>query len=336
MSVLWRPSRGAVAASFMLMTMLAGRVEAAGAGLALTWVDNSRGQSGFSVERSTASTGPFAEIARTGPGVTAYTDTTAAGQTSYCYRVRAYNAQGFSGYSNVACSGVGAAVSTFITDSYRIVLGRVPGPAELGPWTAFLAANCNQAGFRTVGNSFFDSQEFRTSRPLTLTGLVTALYGALLGRAPEPAGLAGWAAVFRQGRVDLAASFIESVEFQSLVPDRRNPALVTPVVTRFYTAILGRSPDPTGLQGWVSYIVTNLDLEGAAVAFLTSPEFEARPLTSRSFVEILYVAFLGREPDPSGWDGWEGVLRGNLLGVIDTAFIPSAEFQARIPHVCGG
>jgi uncharacterized protein DUF4214 len=331
----WSSRCSAVAATLWLLAILTCPVEAAAAGLGLTWVDNSGGQSGFSIERSTSAAGQFAEIATTGPGVTAYTDTTAADQTSFCYRVRAIGAQGFSAYSNVACNG-GAAPSAFITDLYRFVLGRVPSPTELGSWTPFLAANCNQAGFRTVGDAFFDSQEYRTWDPQTLTGLVTALYGAWLGRAPEPAGLADWTGLFRQQRIDVAMNFIDSGEFQGLVPDRRDPALVTPVVTRFYTAILGRAPDPPGLQGWVDYIVTTLDLEGTATAFLTSPEFEARALTSRSFVEILYVAFLGREPDPGGWDGWDGVLRGDLLGVIEADFIPSGEFQARVPQMCGG
>jgi hypothetical protein len=85
----------------------------------------------------------------------------------------------------------------------------------------------------------------------------------------------------------------------------------------------------------VNYIVTTGDLDGAAVAFLTSAEFEARALTFRDYVEILYLAFLEREPDPGGWDAWESVLRGDLLGVINGSFVPSSEFQGRIPVVCG-
>ena len=328
------PFRGAIASSSLLLTIIAWCGEPGAAELMLTWVDNSGGQALFSIERSTVSTGPFAEIGGTGPGGTAYTDTTVADATSYCYRVRAYNALGSSEYSNIACAATGSAVSSFIAGSYRVVLGRVPGAAELSGWAGFLAANCNSPGLQTVADAFFDSQEYR-ARPMTLTGLVMALYGALLARAPDPAGLAQWTGLFREGRVDVARSFIGSTEFQGLVPDRRNPALVTPVVTRFYTAILGRAPDPAGLQSWVDYIVTTLDLEGTAVTFLTSSEFETRPLTSRDFVEILYGAFFGREPDPSGWDAWDAVVRGGLLNAIDAGFIPSGEFQARIHQVCG-
>jgi Domain of unknown function (DUF4214) len=332
------PSRGLVAASFLVLAILAGRADALAGQLSLSWMDHSGGQLGFSIERAPSAAGPFAEIGRTAPNVTAYADTTVAAGNTYCYRVRATPADVVS-YSNVACASPGSggsATPAFITDFYSNVLGRIPAATELAPWTGFLSSNCNQGGFQAVGNSFFDSQEFRTSRPLTLTNMVAALYGSFLGRNPDPAGLVAWTGALRQQRIDVTMHFVHSAEFQSLVPDRRNPALVTPVVTRFYTTMLGREPDPTGLQSWVNYIVTTLDLEGAAVGFLTSAEFESRPLTSRSLVEVLYVAFLGREPDPSGWNGWDNLLRADLLGVIDAAFIPSGEFQARAARVCGG
>jgi hypothetical protein len=318
--------------------MLVWRSDALAGQLTLSWMDQSGGQLGFSVERAASAAGPFAEISRIAPGLTAFTDTTVSDGNTYCYQVRATSAD-VVGYTNVACGTAGSggsATPPFITDFYRVVLGRMPAATEVAPWAAFLASTCNQAGFQAVGNAFFDSQEFRSSRPLTLTDLVTVLYGSFLARNPDPAGLMTWTDVLRQQRIDVAMNFIQSAEFQRLVPDRRNPALVTPVVTRFYSAMLGRAPDPAGLQSWVNYVVTSLDLEGAAVGFLTSPEFEARPLTSRNLVDILYVAFLGREPDPSGGDGWDSVLRGDLLGVIDANFIPSGEFQTRAAHVCGG
>jgi len=334
----YRPSRGLVVATFLVLAILAWRIDALATELSLSWMDQSGGQLGFSVERAPSAVGPFGAISTIAPGLTAFADTTVSDGGTYCYRVRATSAD-VAGYTNVACGTAGSggsAAPSFITDFYRIVLGRMPAATEVASWAAFLTANCDQAGFQAVGSAFFDSQEFRSSRPLTLTDLVTVVYGSFLARNPDPAGLVAWTDVLRQQRIDVAMNFISSAEFQRLVPDRRDPALVTPVVTRFYTAMLGRAPDPAGLQSWVNYIVTSLDLEGAAVGFLTSPEFETRPLTSRNLVEILYVAFLGREPDPSGGDGWDSVVRADLLGVIDADFIPSGEFQARAAHVCGG
>ena len=70
--------------------------------LALTWTDNSSAEAGFKVERATASAGPFTQIGTTAAGVANYTDTGLAATTTYYYRVRSYNANGNSGYSNTA------------------------------------------------------------------------------------------------------------------------------------------------------------------------------------------------------------------------------------------
>ncbi|MDE2058521.1 MAG: DUF4214 domain-containing protein [candidate division NC10 bacterium] len=228
------------------------------------------------------------------------------------------------------------AISAFVTGLYVQVLGRTPDQAGLAAWAGFLRANCNPDGFRTIAQAFFDSEEFRTVRPLTLTGLVTVLYRTFLERDPDSSGLVFWADQFRQERLSLALEgFILSAEFQSLLPDRTDRAAVTAVVTRFYTEILGRAPEPAGLAFWVDHIVATGDLEGAAVAFSASPEFEARALTFRDYVTVLYRTFLGRNPDPGGLDFWEGFLRTHLLEIINAGFIPSTEFQGLIPTVCG-
>ncbi|MGH7334994.1 MAG: fibronectin type III domain-containing protein [Candidatus Rokuibacteriota bacterium] len=71
--------------------------------LTLTWVDNAAGAAFFKVERKAGAAGTYAQLATTGAGVTEYLDTTPVTGTTYCYRVRASNAGGDSGYSNEAC-----------------------------------------------------------------------------------------------------------------------------------------------------------------------------------------------------------------------------------------
>jgi hypothetical protein len=96
--------RRLVVASFVFVTIAGWQVEAAAGQLSLTWIDNSSDEAGFSVERSTGASGTFAQIVTTGPGVTAYTDSGLADATTYCYRVRAFNNAGYSGYGNTACT----------------------------------------------------------------------------------------------------------------------------------------------------------------------------------------------------------------------------------------
>ncbi|HPW92932.1 MAG TPA: putative Ig domain-containing protein [Verrucomicrobiota bacterium] len=66
----------------------------------LTWKDNSSNESGFKIERATASGGPFTQIATVGANVKTYTSTGLKALTTYWFRVRAYNSAGNSGYSN--------------------------------------------------------------------------------------------------------------------------------------------------------------------------------------------------------------------------------------------
>ncbi|MEW5766299.1 MAG: Ig-like domain-containing protein [bacterium] len=69
----------------------------------LSWQDNSDNETGFSIERKTSG-GSYAEIATVSTGVTTYSDTGLLPAVTYTYRVRAFNAIGYSGYSNEAAA----------------------------------------------------------------------------------------------------------------------------------------------------------------------------------------------------------------------------------------
>jgi hypothetical protein len=69
----------------------------------LAWTDNANNEDGFKIERCTGSCSSgndFAQIATVGPNVTTYPNTGLAANTTYFYRVRAYNSVGDSSYSN--------------------------------------------------------------------------------------------------------------------------------------------------------------------------------------------------------------------------------------------
>lgn len=70
----------------------------------LNWKDNSSHEQGFKIERKTGTSGAYSQIGTTGAGVTTYEDKTLTSGATYYYRVRAYNADGDSGYSNEAKS----------------------------------------------------------------------------------------------------------------------------------------------------------------------------------------------------------------------------------------
>jgi transcriptional regulator CtsR len=69
----------------------------------LLWQDNSRIEQGFNIERKTGG-GTWAQIATVGANVTSCPSTGLLPNTTYYYRVRAYNASGNSAYSNETSS----------------------------------------------------------------------------------------------------------------------------------------------------------------------------------------------------------------------------------------
>jgi hypothetical protein len=70
----------------------------------LSWADNSNNESGFSIEHKLGTAGFYQEIATVGANFTSYQNTGLSANTQYCYRVRAFNAGGYSGYSNESCA----------------------------------------------------------------------------------------------------------------------------------------------------------------------------------------------------------------------------------------
>jgi beta-mannanase len=69
--------------------------------VSLSWVDNASNESGFYIERATQG-GVFTQVASVSANVRSYNDQTLTQGTTYQYRVRAYNSNGNSGYTQVA------------------------------------------------------------------------------------------------------------------------------------------------------------------------------------------------------------------------------------------
>ncbi len=82
----------------------------------LAWTDNSNNESGFEIERSPNGTSGWARIATVGANITSYNNAGLACNSHYYYRVRAYNTNGNSSYSNVADA------ATYSSSSCRKIL----------------------------------------------------------------------------------------------------------------------------------------------------------------------------------------------------------------------
>ncbi|UXP33884.1 DNRLRE domain-containing protein [Reichenbachiella agarivorans] len=69
--------------------------------IALTWTDNASDENGYKIERKEGE-GEFTEIANVPADASAYTDSGLTSETTYTYRVIAYNSTGSSNYSNTS------------------------------------------------------------------------------------------------------------------------------------------------------------------------------------------------------------------------------------------
>jgi len=103
-----RRTTWATIGAVVLAATLASTGSARLARLTLNWVDNSGGTATFIIERRTGTTGTYRRIGTTEMGITTYTDSEIVAGTTYCYRVKAFNASEELVYSNEACASSGA------------------------------------------------------------------------------------------------------------------------------------------------------------------------------------------------------------------------------------
>ena len=131
---------------------------------------------------------------------------------------------------------------------YLAAFDRVPDQPGLINWVNFLKANSLQS----VADTFTASQEFTNHYGSSSdTDYVTQLYQNVLGRAPDPAGLANWTGLLASGttRGQVLIGFSQS-------PEGTN--LFVPTVRTFlsYYAFLNTTPDQADLNYWTNYLTT--------------------------------------------------------------------------------
>ncbi|NEV61116.1 DUF4214 domain-containing protein [Thiorhodococcus minor] len=125
--------------------------------------------------------------------------------TDYFYRVRAYNGQGVSEYSNVV-SVTTAAVDRDslwrVTEIYIATMGYAPDNQGLQYWVDQIEAGRGWTP-TTVAQSFFDQPLVREKYPETqgFGPLIEALYQNIFGRSADAEGYAYWLDELESGRV---------------------------------------------------------------------------------------------------------------------------------------
>lgn len=185
------------------------------------------------------------------------------------------------------------------------------------------------AAFRTaMGTDRFKSDWFTLSwiSPAQAASLVTALYHDLLGRGPDPTGLAGWSTALLTGTS-------QSVLVDTLT---RSDEYIALRVAKAYTEVLGRAPDPAGAQSWLVAIRSRqATVDDVQRRFYDSTEFFLTAGgTPDGYVRLLYTTVLRRPASDAEVAGWAAYLaqRGrawvvdNIWFSLEAASIRSGDY----------
>jgi hypothetical protein len=144
---------------------------------------------------------------------------------------------------------------------------------------------------------------------------VAQLYQDLLGRAPDPSGLAFWSGLLAQHvtRVQVTMAIESSVEYHAHVVDQ------------LYLRFLARTADGNGLAAFTAFLNAGGTLEQVETAILTSPEyFQHTGGTTEGFLNGLYRDLLGRSVDPVAATLWDVALQTNLSRASLVSFIQAS------------
>ncbi len=184
-------------------------------------------------------------------------------------------------------------------------------PTDLGPsaWPMF------RQGPQRLGTAL---------RPVpieqTLNGrYVIHAYHDLLNRAPSATELRNsYNALIIFGRQAMAQSLVFSQEWAGKV------------VHDLYATVIGREPDAGGLAYWTGQVRGGKPARDVAIYMYGSPEYLSdHGGTAAGFVDAIYPAILGRQPDAGGRAFWIGEVNRRGTTSVAADFYQSLESRRR-------
>jgi hypothetical protein len=190
--------------------------------------------------------------------------------------------------------------SNLITANYQRYLGRGPDAGGLAYW---LGRMQNGLTDEHLEAGFLGSPEYIANHGGTGQAWVIGMYHDLLGRSPDPAGLAYWFNKLQSGTDpgSIAYGFAAS-------PEREGQRVLAD-----YQKLLGRTPAQAEINYWVDQFINHgMTNERVVAGFMASAEyFQDHFNDPRDWLFGAYQDSLGRQPDPAGLSNWLKVLEGS-------------------------
>ncbi len=160
--------------------------------------------------------------------------------------------------------------------------------------------------------------------PTQWSNYVTQGFLDFLDRAPTSADLAYWLPRLPAQLGSFVQTLSESDEY------------IGDVVTGYCTSILHRTPDPSGLAGWITAIRSGSSPIFVADSFYASDEYYAGAGgTDTAWLSALYQGIVGRTPDQAGLNGWLAVLHSGYgrTFVVDSFYQSPEKLEQRITEL---
>ena len=158
----------------------------------------------------------------------------------------------------------------------RTYLGILTRDADYAGFRAWLEVLLDGMSREQIVQFFLESGEFQAKFGSNLTNsqFIDRMYANVLLRSADTGGLNAWVGILNSGqmtRAQVALSFLDSVEFQSLSVSQNRLD-----VSLLYFHLLQRDPDPGGFSAWVEALNSGLPFTMAIDAFLMSGEYRAK------------------------------------------------------------
>ena len=177
-------------------------------------------------------------------------------------------------------------------------------------------------GLKTIGSrAFYGMYE---TGDFTIPVAVTAI-GDEAFYAPYRYNGAGKQSINNRSAVELTAGNQFNENCQTVMSSKP----VRDFLKRMYSICMGREADAGGLNYWTENLLTGkLNGKKKKKSFVFSNEFTGKNYCNRHFVQQIYPALMGREPDTGGFNYWVGKLdSGEKREVILNSFACTAEYK---------